>query len=281
MMLKRKKEPVVAEDAQPENEDEPPEGISKKAQERFRKLTTRLKERESEFERVNSDLGSIRTMMQETGGKPEDFAKTFEYIRALNKGDFSNARSILEDQIKQLTVLTGQPFTNIDALQQFPDLRERVNSYQMDEQTALEMARHRSIQQAQNNQQMQYEQQQRSQYESTQIKQHAINEIDRMGAEWAKTDPDYAFKEGLITAKAQMITQQFPPSQWATQVKLMYDTISSMPMQRKSSNAPACRFVHQVNRQGSVSLRQCLRPCRMVWVIPDNSIVLRYDKEPR
>jgi len=232
-------EEVKAEEAQPENEDDPPEGISKKAQERFRNLTARLKEKDAEFERVNSDLGNIRTMMKETGGKPEDFAKTFEYIRALNKGDFSNARSILEEQIKQLTVLTGQPFNNIDALQQFPDLRERVNSYQMDEQTALEMARHRSIQQAQQKQQQEYQSQQNNQYQAQAMRQQAIQEIDRMGAEWAKSDPDYAMKEGMITAQAKLISEQFPPHQWPAQVRLMYQTISSMPVQRHQSSSPA------------------------------------------
>lgn len=232
-------EEVKAEEAQPENEDEPPEGISKKAQERFRNLTARLKEKDAEFDRVNSDLGNIRTMMQETGGKPEDFAKTFEYIRALNKGDFSNARSILEEQIKQLTVLTGQPFNNIDALQQFPDLRERVNSYQMDEQTALEMARHRSLQQAQQKQQQEYQSQQNNQYQAQAMRQQAIQEIDRMGSEWAKSDPDYAMKEGMITAQAKLISEQFPPHQWPAQVRLMYQTISSMPVQRHVSTTPA------------------------------------------
>lgn len=177
--------------------------------------------------------------MRETGGKPEDFAKTFDYIRALNKGDFGNARSILEDQIKQLTILTGQPFAQVDPLREFPDLRERVNAYQMDEQTALEMARHRSMQNAQMKQQQQYDNQQRTQQQATASRQQAISEIDRMGAEWAKSDPDYAMKEGLITAKAQMIAQQFPPQQWPAQVKLMYETISSMPIQRKETNHPA------------------------------------------
>lgn len=227
------------EESQPENEDEPPEGISKKAQERFRNLTARLKEKDADFERVNSDLGNIRTMMKETGGKPEDFAKTFEYIRALNKGDFGNARSILEEQIKQLTVLTGQPFTNVDPLQQFPDLLERVNAYQMDEQTALEMARHRSFQQAQQREQQDYQRRSNNEQAVKQEQQQAIQEIDRMGAEWAKSDPDYAMKEGMITAQAKLISQQFPPHQWPAHVRLMYQTISSMPVQRPVASSPA------------------------------------------
>lgn len=227
------------EEAKPENEDEPPEGISKKAQERFRNLTSRLKEKDSELERLSNDLGGIRTLMKETGGKPEDFAKTFEYIRAINHGDFDNARNILEEQIRQLTVMTGKQFAPVDALSQFPDLRERVNSYQMDEQTALEMARHRSAQAQQQRQAQEYQQRQQSDQQSMQVRQRAISEIDRMGAEWARTDPDYAMKEGMITAQAKLISEQFPPHQWPAQVKLMYQTISAMPVQRQSASAPA------------------------------------------
>jgi hypothetical protein len=227
------------EEAKPADEDEPPEGISKKAQERFRNLTSRLKEKDQEVERLSQDLGGIRKMMQDTGGKPEDFAKTFEYIRALNHGDLDHAKSILEDQIRQLSIATGKPFQQVDPLSQFPDLRERVNSYQMDEQTAMEMARYRSSQQTQQRQAQEYQQRQQSEQQSQYVRQNAIAEIDRMGNEWAKNDPDYAMKEGLITAQAKLISEQFPPQQWPAQVKLMYQTISSMPMPKPVTNSPA------------------------------------------
>lgn len=228
----------VADESKPENEDEPPEGISKKAQERFRNLTAKLKEKDSEVESLRSDLNSFRTMMKETGGKPEDFAKTFEYIRALNHGELDHARSILEDQIRQLSVMTGKPFGQVDPLAQFPDLRERVNAYQMDEQTALEMARHRTMQNQQRQSYMQQQERQQSEQQAAYAKQTAIAEIDRMGAEWAKSDPDYAMKEGLIAAKAKEIAAQFPPQQWPAQVRLMYQTISSIPMQKQVTQTP-------------------------------------------
>ena len=238
-------EPKTEEEAKPENEDEPPEGISKKAQERFRSMVTKVKEKDAEIERISSDLNGIRTLMKETGGKPEDFARTFEYIRALNHGDLDHARSILEDQIQQLTIATGKPFNQVDPLAKFPDLRERVNAYQMDEQTAIEMARHRSTQQQQQQAVNQYQQRQQSEQQSMQVRQQAIAEIDRMGNEWAKSDPDYAMKEGMITAQAKLISEQFPPHQWPAQVRLMYQTISSMPVQRQVQQPAPLRATGQ------------------------------------
>lgn len=236
-----KAEEEPKEEAKPEDEDEPPEGISKKAQERFRSMVTKVKEKDAEIENLRTDLGGIRNLMRETGGKPEDFSMSFEYIRAIRSGDYGQARNILEDQIRQLTVATGQPFAQVDPLSQFPDLRERVNAYQMDEQTALEMARHRAAQNEQMQAQQQHHQRQQSEQQATQSKQQAIAEIDRMGAEWAKSDPDYAMKEGLITKQAQMIAKQFPPAQWPAQVRLMYQTISSMPVNKPVANPAPLR----------------------------------------
>mgnify|MGYP000028735866 CR=1 FL=1 len=232
-------EPKPEEEAKPVDEDEPPEGISKKAQERFRSMVTKVKEKDAEIEHLSRDLGGIRKIMQDTGGKPEDFAKTFEYIKALNNGDFDYARQILEDQISQLTIATGKPFNQVDALAKFPDLRERVNAYQMDEQTAIELARSRSAQQAQMQAQQQYQQRQQSEQQSHYVRQQAIAEIDRLGSEWAKSDPDYAMKEQMITAQAKLISEQFPPQQWPAQVKLMYQTISSMPVPKQQTTQPA------------------------------------------
>lgn len=232
-------EPVVEAEAAPENDDEPPEGISKKAQERFRNIVSKVKEKEAELTAVRSDLDGIRTLMKDTGGTPEDFSSTFEYIRAIRSGDFDNARSILEDQIRQLSVATGKPFGQVDPLSQFPDLRERVNAYQMDEPTALEIARSRSNADAQRKAEQQFNERQQQQRESVNSRQSAIAEIDRLGAEWEKSDPDYAVKEGIITQKAKEIAANFPPSQWAAQVKLMYSAISSMPVQKTTVSAPA------------------------------------------
>ncbi|MCB4358430.1 hypothetical protein [Quatrionicoccus australiensis] len=236
-------EPEVAPEAEaeaaPENEDDPPEGISKKAQERFRNIVSKVKEKEAELTSVRSDLDGIRTLMKDTGGTPEDFSRTFEYIRAVRSGDFDNARSILEDQIRQLSVATGKPFGQVDPLSQFPDLRERVNAYQMDEPTALEIARSRSNADAQRKAEQQFSERQNQERQSVQARQSAIAEIDRLGAEWAKSDPDYAVKEGIITQRAQEIAAQFPPSQWAAQVKLMYSAISSMPVHKPAAPSPA------------------------------------------
>lgn len=232
-------EPEVEAEAAPENEDEPPEGISKKAQERFRNIVSKVKEKEAELTAVRSDLDGIRTLMKDTGGTPEDFSRTFEYIRAVRSGDFDNARSILEDQIRQLSVATGKPFGQVDPLSQFPDLRERVNAYQMDEPTALEIARSRANADAQRKAEQQLSERHDQEQRFIKERNEAINDINELGEKWRKNDPDYAIKKDVISQRANEIAENFPPNQWAAQVKLMYSAISSMPINKPPPNSPA------------------------------------------
>ena len=233
-------EEVKAEEEQkPENEDEPPSGISKKAQERFRSMVSKVKEKDEQISRLNADLDGIRSVMKDTGAKPEDFAMAFDYLRAVSSGDMNNVGRILQEQIKQYTLATGRNIDMVDPLADYPDLRERVNAYQMGEDAALEMARMRNIQMQRQQQERQYYDQQESQQRIMQTRQQAMSEVDRMGAEWASRDPDYKAKEEIILKQIPMIAKNFPPNQWPQQVGLLYQTLSAMPAPKPAASSPA------------------------------------------
>lgn len=240
-----KEEPKEAEETKPEEEtksdsdDAPPENLSKKAQERFHNLVSKVKEKDEHISRLTADLEGIRTVMRDTGASPEDFAKAFDYMKAITSGDMDHVASVIREQVRQYTLMTGKQLQFEDPLNGFPDLRERVNSYQMDENTALEMARYRN-QQMQQQQYMRQtqEQQQRSQYES-QLRNQAISQVAQLGDEWAKTDPDYTFKEDAILKQIPAIKANFPPQLWPQQVRLLYETMSSMPIHKPVANNPA------------------------------------------
>lgn len=227
------------EEAKPEDENAAPEGISKKAQERFHNLVSKVKEKEEHISRLQSDLDGIRTVMKDTGASPDDFVKAFDYMKAITSGDMDHVARVIREQVQQYTLMTGKQLQFDDPLSNFPDLRERVNSYQMDEQTALEMARFRN---QQNTQQQFMRQQQEQQYRSTQesqMRNQAISEVARMGDEWSKTDPDYRFKEDVILKQIPAIKQNFPPHLWPQQVRILYETMSSLPMQQQKPSNPA------------------------------------------
>lgn len=226
-------DPAKTQD-QPKPEDElaMPEGLSQRAQERFTKLITRVKEHEAQVAEISGTLGQFREMIQSTGTTPQEFSQAIDYMRMVKHGDFDGALRIMDEQRRMLSLAMGRPLPGADPLAQFPDLRQRVDGYQMDEQTAIELARTRMMNQsAQQAQQQQRQTQQQAMHEQ-QTKQQAIQQIDQLGMQWARSDPDFSVKEEIIIKQLPEIAKSFPPSMWANQVRILYNTISSMPVQQ-------------------------------------------------
>ena len=216
-----------------------PEGLSPKAQERFQALASKVKESQSVLQQVQNDMNGFRQIMQEAKASPQELVTALDYIKAVNSGDLQSALDMLDMQRRQISLAMGKPLPGADPLSDFPDLRQRVDTYQMDEQSAIEMARHRAMQQQMQQRQQMQMQSQRQHQETVQTRQRAIQSIDQMGAQWAKTDPDFAAKEEVILKQIPIIAQKFPPSMWASQVEILYQTLSSMPAQAPRTAQPA------------------------------------------
>ena len=222
-----------------EDDLEIPEGLSKKAQERFTTLVSRVKEREAQAHEANEQIGQFREMIKSTGTTPQEFSQAIDYMKMVKHGDFEGALRIMDDQRRMLSIAMGRALPGADPLAQFPDLRQRVDGYQMDEQTALEIARSRMQQNHIQTAQQQQDQAQQQAQNVQQTRQQAVSQIDQMGQQWSKTDPDFRAKEDIILKQLPEIARNFPPSQWPQQVKILYNTLSAMPMQRQVANTPA------------------------------------------
>jgi hypothetical protein len=231
-------EKAAAKPQKPGDELAMPEGLSARAQERFQALTSRLHESTARAQAAESDLNSFREVLKQTGGRPEDFAKAFDYIGAVNRGDLQSALNLLDAQRRQISLAMGKPLPGADPLAEFPDLKQRVESYQMDEQAAIEIARARQQQAAMAQRQQAEQGQQQQNQRQLAERSTAMQDVDRMGKEWAARDPDYAMKEDIILKQIPTIAQNFPPSMWAAQVRILYQTISAMPMQQQRAATP-------------------------------------------
>lgn len=225
--------------AKPEDDLAMPEGLSQKAQERFTTLVNRVKEREAQVAETQGTLTQFREMIQSTGTSPQEFSQAIDYMRMVKHGDFEGALRIMDEQRRMLSIAMGKPLPGADPLASFPDLRQRVEGYEMTEQAALEIARSRAYQQQAQTAQQQQEQVQQQAQDVQQSRRQAVMQIDQLGAQWAKTDPDFTVKEDIILKQLPVIAENFPPSQWLQQVKLLYNTLSAMPMQRQVTNTPA------------------------------------------
>jgi hypothetical protein len=231
--------PDESQEPTPEDDETPPEGITKKAQERFQRLVTRVKEKDEEITHLRSNLDGIRKVMQDTKAAPEDFAMVFDYLKALRSGNMDQVGKMLQEQIRQYQIATGKSFGAVDPLAEYPDLREKVNAYQITEDSALEVARMRAMQRENQIALEQRNQRQESANSAMQAKNGAIDEINRLGVEWAKKDPDYAAKEEIILKQIPEIARNFPPHAWAGQVRMLYQALSSVPLARPAAAAPA------------------------------------------
>jgi len=216
-----------------------PEGLSQKAQERFTTLVNRVKEREAQVSETQGTITQFREMIQSTGTTPQEFSQAIDYMKMVKHGDFEGALRIMDDQRRMLSIAMGRALPSADPLANFPDLRQRVDGYQMDEQTALEIARSRVQQNHIQTAQQQQDQAQQQAQNVQQARQQAVQQIDQLGQQWAKTDPDFTVKEDIILKQLPEIARNFPPSQWPQQVKILYNTLSAMPMQRQVTNTPA------------------------------------------
>ena len=248
-----------AQEAEPEQkaaeaqEDElaMPEGLNKRSQERFRKLIDNNSELKTQLKSAQDDIHQFQNLVRETQTSPEEFGQLLNYARMVKNGDFDGALRLLDDQRKMLALQMGRPLPGADPLQDFPDLRQRVEAYQMDEQAALEIARSRKMEfDTRQAQERQFAQRQ-SMEQQTHARQSAIQQIDQLGANWAKSDPDYAAKEEVILKQLPVIAQNYPPHMWAGQITMLYKTLSSMPAPQRQVNASPLRPTGQVagNRQ--------------------------------
>jgi len=206
-----------------------PDGLSTKAQDRFRKLTGRLQETSQALRGATEELDQFRRVVQSSMATPQEFSQAIEYMRMVKSGDLDGALRVLDEQRRRIALATGRVVPGTDPLAEFPDLRARVDQFQMDEQAALELARSRAlIQEIQRQQEMSSATMQR-QHAAQSERAQAIAEIDKLGAQWAQADPDFSAKEDVILKRIPEIAKSFPPSLWASQVRLLYDTLSAMP----------------------------------------------------
>lgn len=214
----------------PKSDDEMPEGLSAKSQERFKELTGRLKEKDSELQQYTQAFDVVREAF---GGGDDAIVRIQEsapYFQALAKQDWQTVESILIQQLQQVSLLTGKSH-QVDALAAFPDLREKVDAFELDEGTALELARVRQAQQHYQTIEQTTQQAAQQQVQTQLAYQQGGNAVMQLATQWETNDPDYKAKEAILMTKAAQIRDSFPPHQWAQQLQFAYDLIGSMPAQ--------------------------------------------------
>lgn len=238
-------DPAASAVAKPEPEAKPdpnadmyaplPEHNQRKTHERFQKLVDSHKEISTKFESTAQEVTQLKGTLQqyEAGLQPlremgfdsqeavADLQQFSQYRKALASGNIDAAMGLLQQQMQQLALASGRR-VEVNPLQAFPDLSERVRVGDVDEATALELARSRYTQGVQSRQHQQQQQVNASSEAQTRAIREGAQAVDAAVVELMKS-PDYAAVEPALIPKLADIKRNYLPHQWAGVIKQTYD----------------------------------------------------------
>lgn len=216
-----------------------PDGLQPKAQQRFQKLVETNKELSTRAEQAEQQVSYIRETFQQHGVRREQFEQAASFIGAVNSGNLEQALQILDAQRREIAIALGKPLPGVDALSEHPDLRQRVDQLQMDEASAIELARSRRAD-AIARQNAESQQQQRQQAEQQQqAVQTGLQDIDGFCKQMQSTDLDYAVIEEQLLPEIQNLIRGVPPQAWKQTIETQYRLLKQAATRMRSTLAPS------------------------------------------
>lgn len=202
-----------------------PDDANERTKERIHTLIDRVKTREVELEERTGHLNGLVNEINQTGVTPEEFNQTLQFLRlsnSTNPADKQAALAMLDEQRQNLSMATGREVPGVDLLNDQPDLQEKVNTLQMTREDALQVA----------NSRRQHARQQQAQLESQQAVNHQSQnnmmigqgkaDLDRIGTDLSKTDPDYKAIMKYVTPLISSIASAHP-STWGDSFLSIYN----------------------------------------------------------
>lgn len=201
--------------------------------ERFHKLTEGFKqekERATELQNkvmyYEDSIQSLRSLGFTDEESARDLVNFSQYRNALYSGDAKTLEAIIGNQIRQFEAAHGRKLNiNANLLDMHSDLKGRVESLDLDEDTAFELARARTLQdRAARSDQVRYQNQQAQQQTKYMLDQ-SVQTIESLQRNWSETDPDYNAILPYLQPQMEEIGSQFPPNMWPKMIDIQYKTL--------------------------------------------------------
>jgi hypothetical protein len=198
--------------------------------ERFQKITEgykQEKERADQLEgRVKQYEGSINSLRELGFGDEQsahDLVNFSGYRNALYAGDAETFSKIVSEQIRLFEAEHGKRVRiNASLLDEHADLVERVNSLDLDENTAFEVARARNLESRATRDRQNQQQYSQQQQNNQQLLNESISAVEQLQANWQKTDPDYQKIVGHLQGQMEEIGKNYPPQFWPQLLDTQY-----------------------------------------------------------
>lgn len=212
-----------------------PEGLGQKAQERFQRLATTNRELTERTQELDRQVSYVRETFQQHGIQREQFEQAVQFIGAINRGDLQSAQQLLVQQLQHISLLGGLPMPQIDPLSEFPDLRERVQTLQISEQDAIELARHRKGQALLQSRQQAQQQTEQQAAQRRQTYDRAKSDVDAWVKQQAASDIDWPAIEAQLLPELKNLLEGVPPESWLGVLKAQTNVLKRAASTFKAS----------------------------------------------
>jgi hypothetical protein len=231
-------EPVAPEESELYAE---PEGLRPKAQERFRALVDNNKQVTQELDTAKNAMAEIHKTVESSGMSPEEFGLMLSYAQMANSGqkdDHEYAFKMIETEYKRMAAKLGVEVEGVeqaDLFADFPDIKEKVDGYELSKEDALEIVNARKKLQPQTQEQQPFSQSPPAPVNDAEEKAGAIEGVKNFMANMEKTDIDFKSKESVLLEQVEEIRKNYPVAQWPAIVKQLYSNIGRLGSKTKQA----------------------------------------------
>jgi hypothetical protein len=215
-----------------------PENLKKDTSERIRSLIDTAKTLTSERDQYKTDFDFLVKGVEATGTTPAQYGETLSWLSLFNngiKGDaaqLEKAYELVEQVAERCALLLGKDRSIADPLKGHADLAAAVQSKQITQEYAKEIARTRNGQQFR--QELTTQQTTAEQATAAEAKELADGRaaLTELGNNLAASDPSYAAKKDIVVAALQPLFRRgsdgkyiIRPSQWKEKFSEAYRNV--------------------------------------------------------
>ena len=216
-----------------EDDLKPLEGAKASTQERFQKITEGYKTEKAradtlaeENTRYKESFDSLRQLGFTDEAAANDLVEFSNYRQVLASGNVEQFQQIMAAQIKQFQELHGKHVhVGASIISDHPDLQQKLENLEIDEQTALEVARARNLQERASRETQRQQEVSQSAQQTQQAIDQAVNQVVALETQWRNNDPDFTAILPALSEAIVDIRRNFHPTQWPVAIEMQYKAI--------------------------------------------------------
>lgn len=256
---KESDEPEAKEEDEPKKDEvessepdihEMPEGLKPKAEERFQNLVNDNKEKAAYIEQANEALSNMQEAVKQSGLDAESFGYLIDFARMANSNDSQDRKEafkLIKSEYQRQAQFLGEKVDGVDPLADFPELKSRVDDFELSEDDALKIANAERLMAQQQEATQRSNQEAEKQKEMNAERENALNEVGVFMNSMKKADIDFETKNSKLMGMVDDIRNGYPASQWPSVVKHLYGVMGSSSSKRIENKKSAANPVVSSN----------------------------------